>query len=293
MLPQLSLVEDDFLSTIRKVSRDGYCRLHIDPSDAKSLLERNTGNRKLRESVVNYYAKEMRNNKWLDNGDPIRIARSGRLLNGQHRLSALVKAGVTLPFHFLSNLSEESFEQMDNGAHRSVSDNLNMSFRDVAVLKVIYLMKSHIFIYENGHRRVGPSEIKSVMTDEITEILEEIPLTKRANVANAYTNAAAVLCILFGYPKERILRRQHNVLTVTPSNNLEVAFNRWVTNVTQNSGVNRAFQANKMLPAFYKYYITDDPEPVQVFRLNETEATTILKDLHNQVNAYFRSYNHP
>src|SRR5210317_1084195 len=124
MLPQLLLVEDDFLATIRKVSRDGYCRLHIDPSDAKSLLEKNTNNRKLRETVVDYYANEMINGNWIDNGDPIRIARSGRLLNGQHRLSALVKAGVTLPFHFLSNLSEESFEQMDNGAKRTLNDNL-------------------------------------------------------------------------------------------------------------------------------------------------------------------------
>ena len=293
MLPQISLVEDDFLSTIRKVSRDGYCRLHIDPSDAKSLLERNTGNRKLRESVVNYYAKEMRNDKWLDNGDPIRIARSGRLLNGQHRLSALVKAGVTLPFHFLSNLSEESFEQMDNGAHRSVSDNLNMTARDAAVFKVIYLIRSQIFMHENGRNKVGPSDIKSVMNDEIIGILEKFPFTKRANVATAFTTTAAVLCILFGYPKERILRRQYSVMSMSPSNNLEVAFNRWVTNMTQNGGFNRTFHAQKMLPAFYKYYIIDDPESVQLFRLNETEAAVILTDLHNQVNAYYRSLNHP
>ena len=83
MLPQLSLVEDDFLSTIRKVSRDGYCRLHIDPTDAKSLLVKNTNNRKLRQTVVDYYANEMINGNWIDNGDPIRDRKSTRL-NSSH-----------------------------------------------------------------------------------------------------------------------------------------------------------------------------------------------------------------
>lgn len=289
MLPQLLLVEDDFLATIRKVSRDGYCRLHVDPSDAKSLLERNTNNRKLRASVVNYYANEMINGNWIDNGDPIRIARSGTLLNGQHRLSALVKAGVSLPFHFLSNLSEESFERMDNGLGRSVSDNLCMSPSYSAVFKVIYILKNYdkFYAFQGGQRKVGPSQIKSVMTDEILQVLEEIPKTKRVQVTSSYVTAVTVFCILAGYPKERILGRYHNIITMTPTNPLEVAFNRWVTNLTQGGKQSHAILGEKMLPAFYKFYMVDDPESIQVFKLFETEAQTFLKDLHKLVVDYF------
>lgn len=290
MLPQLLLVEDDFLATIRKVSRDGYCRLHVDPSDAKSLLERNTNNRKLRETVVDYYANEMINGNWVDNGDPIRIARSGRLLNGQHRLSAVVKAGVSLPFHFLSNLSEESFERMDNGVGRTVSDNLCISPSYSAVFKVIYVLKNYdkFYAFQGGQRKVGPSQIKSVMTDEILQVLEEIPKTKRIQVTSSYVTAVTVFCILAGYPKERIYGRYHNIITMTPTNPLEVAFNRWVTNLTQGNKLGHSALGEKMLPAFYKFYMIGDPESVQLFKVLETEAKVLIQNLHNRLTKYYQ-----
>jgi len=290
MLPQLSLVEDDFLSTIRKVSRDGYCRLHIDPTDAKSLLERNTGNRKLRESVVNYYAKEMRNDEWVDNGDPIRISKSGRLLNGQHRLSALVKAGVTLPFHFLSNLSEESFEQMDNGAKRTLQDNLDLSPEHIQILNGLYQIKEGVLV----RNRVGPSQVRSMVTDEVLKLMEEMPKTKRRYICNQYVRAVTVTCVLIGYQKDTIFSRYHNIITLNPTTSLELVFNRWLTNLTHNGArVSSYFSISKLLPAFYKFYTIPDTESVRTFRLSDEESKQINQDLSVYLKDYYRSLNHP
>ena len=288
MLPQLSLVEDDFLSTIRKVSRDGYCRLHIDPSDAKSLLVKNTNNRKLRQTVVDYYANEMINGNWIDNGDPIRIARSGRLLNGQHRLSALVKAGVTLPFHFLSNLSEESFEQMDNGAKRTLNDNLDIVSDHVSILNGIYQLKEGVM----QRKRTGPSQIKSVVTDEIIELMEEMPRTKRRFIRSQYVKAVTVTCVLIGEPKERVFSRYENIITLTPTNSLELNFNRWLTNNLTYKGarVSHYFSISRLVPAFYKFYTSMESD--RQFRLGEDESKEILKSLSVYLKDYYRSLNH-
>jgi len=289
MLPQLLPVEDDFLATIRKVSRDGYCRLHVDPSDAKSLLERNTNNRKLRETVVDYYANEMINGNWVDNGDPIRIARSGRLLNGQHRLSAVVKAGVSLPFHFLSNLSEESFEQMDNGAKRTLNDNLDIVSDHVSILNGIYQLREGVL----QRRRVGPSQIKSVVTDEILELIEEMPRTKRRYIRSQYVKAVTVACVLIGDPKERIFNRYQNIITLTPTNSLELNFNRWLTNNLTYKGarVNQYYAVSRLVPAFYKFFTSMESD--KQFRLGEDESKEILKALSIHLKNYYSLLSHP
>lgn len=289
MLPQLLPVEDDFLATIRKVSRDGYCRLHVDPSDAKSLLERNTNNRKLRETVVDYYANEMINGNWVDNGDPIRIARSGRLLNGQHRLSAVVKAGVSLPFHFLSNLSEESFEQMDNGAKRTLNDNLDIVSDHVSILNGIYQLREGVL----QRRRVGPSQIKSVVTDEILELIEEMPRTKRRYIRSQYVKAVTVACVLIGEPKERIFGRYQNIITLTPTNSLELNFNRWLTNNLTYKGarVSQYYAVSRLVPAFYKFFTSMESD--KQFRLGEDESKEILKALSIHLKNYYSLLSHP
>jgi hypothetical protein len=289
MLPQLLLVEDDFLATIRKVSRDGYCRLHVDPSDAKSLLERNTNNRKLRETVVDYYANEMINGNWVDNGDPIRIARSGRLLNGQHRLSAVVKAGVSLPFHFLSNLSEESFEQMDNGAKRTLNDNLDIVSDHVSILNGIYQLREGVW----QRKRVGPSQIKSVLTDDILELIEEMPRTKRRYIRSQYVKAVTVACVLIGDPKERIFNRYQNIITLTPTNSLELNFNRWLTNNLTYKGarVNQYYAVSRLVPAFYKFFTSMESD--KQFRLGEDESKEILKALSIHLKNYYSLLSHP
>lgn len=66
----------------------------ITPSTAKKYLEKNVGNyRKLDKSRVSCYAEEMTNGTWQDNGETIKFSKEGRLLDGQHRLSAIVRSG--------------------------------------------------------------------------------------------------------------------------------------------------------------------------------------------------------
>lgn len=97
----------------------------VTPEYAAELLKFNTHNRNLRSSVVDKYARLMRGGEWILVNDAIVISKGNVLLNGQHRLSAVVKAGVSVPFIIYYGAEEEAFDVMDTAVTRSMGDVLN------------------------------------------------------------------------------------------------------------------------------------------------------------------------
>jgi len=94
----------------------------IFPTTALALLRTNDGNRKLRKNVVARYAATMTQGNWLLTPEPIVIADTGRLLNGQHRLSAIVQANIGVKMFVVRNVSEKAFPAIDRGVSRNFSD---------------------------------------------------------------------------------------------------------------------------------------------------------------------------
>lgn len=98
----------------------------ISPAEAQEMLDANTHNRKLRASRVDSLAFAMINGEWTFNGDAIRIGESGRLLDGQHRLAALIQSETTQQFLVISGLPDATQETMDTGAKRTVADMMKL-----------------------------------------------------------------------------------------------------------------------------------------------------------------------
>lgn len=69
----------------------------ITPEMAEQYLTKNTNNfRKLNFNKVKLYASDMRNGRWEYNGDPIRFNNEGILIDGQHRLNAIVMSHTSV-----------------------------------------------------------------------------------------------------------------------------------------------------------------------------------------------------
>ena len=69
----------------------------ITPKLAEEYLTRNTNNyRKINHAYVKNYAEDMKEGKWEETAEPISFSPSGVLLNGQHRLAAIIKSGVSV-----------------------------------------------------------------------------------------------------------------------------------------------------------------------------------------------------
>lgn len=98
--------------------------VEISPAAAAEILEKNPRNRSLRPEYVRQLAGAMKRGEWMINGEPIQIAADNTLLNGQHRLNAVVESGETVPMLVVRGLQVDTQKTMDVGARRTLSDAL-------------------------------------------------------------------------------------------------------------------------------------------------------------------------
>jgi len=94
----------------------------ITPRIANSYLEFNNNNRPLRKTHIRSLAFDMMNGDWQVTHQGIAFDTTGRLIDGQHRLHAIIEAGVPIQMLVTRGCSSSSFSILDRGANRSPSD---------------------------------------------------------------------------------------------------------------------------------------------------------------------------
>lgn len=98
----------------------------VSPALASQILQANTSNRPIRVATVMRYLRDMQSNNWQCNGETIKIASDGTLLDGQHRLTAVAKLGRPVEMMIVSGLPRDAFETIDTGVRRTTSQILSM-----------------------------------------------------------------------------------------------------------------------------------------------------------------------
>ena len=103
----------------------------VTPALAQIWLGRNTQNRRLKSDQVLAWTKEMTEGRWQVNGESIKLAgplyAPTRLLDGQNRLHAIIRAGIPVTTFVVYNLPAHAQLTMDSGTKRSAADNLTIS----------------------------------------------------------------------------------------------------------------------------------------------------------------------
>lgn len=95
----------------------------ISPSQAKKHLAAWGGNRKVSKLLVERYADAMRKGQWqAQNGETIKISKDGKLLDGQHRMHAVVESNKSIQFLVVRDVPFEAFVTIDSGKARSAGD---------------------------------------------------------------------------------------------------------------------------------------------------------------------------
>jgi hypothetical protein len=98
----------------------------ITPDQARELLSSNEQNRKLRRPYVRQLALAMVRGEWRLNGEPIQVASDGTLLNGQHRLHAIIESEQTIAMLMVRDVVPEARRTIDSGSRRNLSDVLKL-----------------------------------------------------------------------------------------------------------------------------------------------------------------------
>ena len=146
--------------SVRRDSRDGWYT--ITPEDAEHLLKSDPiKNRPIGPVKVHRIADKIRDGRWVANGESIILDPSGKLADGQHRLSACIAANKHIDsyvVHIPQRLKDGFFDSVDQGAPRSGGDLLAMegvmySSTAAAVCRLLNIYEQGLATYGTGKGR--------------------------------------------------------------------------------------------------------------------------------------------
>lgn len=130
----------------------------ITPAIATHILKYcNTLNRKINKRWINFLADAIKKGEWQLNGEPIIFSKELRLIDGQHRLHAIVLANKDVDTYVTTDVAEENFVSIDTGHARSGSHVLGIggkvknSFDVSATLNKISRYKNKNYDFDGAH----------------------------------------------------------------------------------------------------------------------------------------------
>ena len=104
----------------------GYEVVIVTPVLARAWLSMNGKNRQVSEATVRDYAGMIERGEWLLTGEPILLDREGHLINGQHRLMAVILAGQSIEVLVVRNVDPAAMLTIDTGKRRTFADYLSL-----------------------------------------------------------------------------------------------------------------------------------------------------------------------
>lgn len=94
----------------------------IDPAIAMRYIESMEGNRSVRQARVDYYAGQMKAGLWRPTHQGIAFDSDGHMVDGQHRMWAIVESGATVRIMVSRGVNPEDVVAIDNGLSRDYQD---------------------------------------------------------------------------------------------------------------------------------------------------------------------------
>lgn len=99
----------------------------ITPDLASKMLLSNTCNRPVMKAHVRMLRNVIERGEFIFNGEPIIVANSGRLLDGQHRLMACLESGIPIDALIVTGVKESAFATIDQGKIRTCGSVMQMA----------------------------------------------------------------------------------------------------------------------------------------------------------------------
>jgi hypothetical protein len=172
----------------------------VTPSMAREWLERNTDNRPLRPGVVDGFMSAWKRGEWKVTHQGIAFAKSGRLLDGQHRLTFIseLPSETSVAMNVTVDLEEDAFDSIDQGFKRTTSDLYGVSSGLVAAAR--FMLKIAI----PDRSGITPQLVKPYLdwvTPEFELLVTFCPAAARV-WSTAPVRAAAIMNLKLGHDRD-------------------------------------------------------------------------------------------
>lgn len=181
----------------------------VTPAKAEQWLERNNMNRPLRAAVVKGLVGAIQRGEWKLSHQGIAFGKSGRLLDGQHRLHAVIESGIAVPMMVTTDAADETFSVLDIGAKRSIADTLGISPSLAACGRYLAVVED-----TSRSRTLSPQYmlpyVKAV-DPFLTELLDFCPSSSKA-WSSAPVRSAAIIRMMDGEDREYVKLVYHTLV---------------------------------------------------------------------------------
>lgn len=166
-------IKANYLDKNYVASLSGMTTIEVTPKMAEQWLKWNTTNRHLKENHFNQLVRRMEKGEWMLNGQALLFGSNGSLLDGQHRLSAVVKYGKPVLFDVRFGLDPTAFTVIDDGMKRNPGDVLEIE--QVPYAKTAAAAVKMIINYINGQKDPKGNNYSKPSNLEILEFYREHP----------------------------------------------------------------------------------------------------------------------
>ena len=143
----------------------------ITPRRAAEWLEANTANRPVSRSVVRSFAEAMRRGEWVVTHQGIAFDVNGVLIDGQHRLAAIIEADQPVEVTVFTDVDEGTFDVLDTGKRRNAADVLAIegeksSTMLAAMVRTLWLFNNRPDLnWSGGNAAVTNHQIVQTLND--------------------------------------------------------------------------------------------------------------------------------
>ena len=194
----------------------------LTPTIAQHMLKYcNTLNRKLNKKWVTCLAESIKRGEWQLNGEAIIFSKELRLIDGQHRLQAIVLSGKEVESYITTGIDEQNFVSIDTGHARSGSHVLGIggkvkhSFDLAATLNKLsrYKQKNYDF---DGANVISNRQLVSLM-EKYKDISKSVDFARK--FVKGYSKSSIALChyVLHKIDRELCDTLFTNLASPTPS----------------------------------------------------------------------------
>jgi len=175
---------------------------NIKPDQAEEMLANKLPEqRNIREAYVSSLAEEIRSGKWRLTPDAILIVK-GQLANGQHRLSAIMRARKACEVIVMRSDDESLYKVIDSGLKRKVADTLldvpNACLVAASAKWIMSYDSGSIYSVQNRTGRMTRTALVEWTQKHVQDVLDAVtfvkPLYRKAPVLTA-SLAVALLVI--------------------------------------------------------------------------------------------------